>query len=116
MRDCLRTTGTKEWGRCVTCNGLFKISKLQAGHFTSGRTDAVLFEETGIHAQCCKCNVFRSGEWPKYYRFMQQEYGQEEIERLIDLALSDVKLTNIQLRNLYIRFKQGIKELESLKL
>ena len=116
LRDCISTTGTKEWGRCVTCGQLFHISKLQAGHFTSGRTDAVLYETNGIHAQCCKCNVFRSGEWPIYYRYMQKEFGQDEIERLIDLSLSDVELTAVQLRDWYIRFKDGIKELENLVL
>ena len=76
----------------------------------------MLFEETGIHAQCYRCNIRRSGEWPAYYRFMQVEYGQDEIERLIDCSLSDRKLTNVELRNLFIRFTQGIKELESLTL
>ncbi len=116
LRDCLKTTGTKEWGHCVTCGRLYNFKKLQAGHFTSGRVDAVLFEETGVHAQCYRCNIERSGEWPRFYRIMQDEFGQDEIERLINLSLSDRKLNNIELRDLYIRFTVGIKELENLTL
>ena len=116
LRDCLRTTGTKNWGRCATCGKLLNFSKLQAGHFTSGRADAVLFEENGIRAQCYRCNIERSGEWPTYYRIMQSEFGQEEIERLISLSLSDVKLTDVQLRDLYLKYKHGIKEFEDLEL
>ena len=116
LRDCLKTTGTKEWGHCVTCGKLYHYKKLQAGHFTSGRVDAVLFEESGIHAQCYRCNIERSGEWPTYYRFMQNEYGQDEIERLVALSLSDVPLTGIQLRDLFIRFKTGVHRLENLTL
>lgn len=47
---------------------------------------------------------------------MQAEYGQEEIERLVGLALSESELTNIELRNLFIKFKSGIRELQDLKL
>jgi len=116
LRDCLKTTGTKDWGHCVTCGKLYPYKKLQAGHFTSGRADAVLFEESGIHAQCYRCNIERSGEWPTYYRFMQSEYGQAEIERLIDCSLSDKKLTNIELRDFYIKFTTGIQGFENLTL
>ncbi len=116
LRDCLRTTGTREWGRCVTCGKLLNFKKLQAGHFTCGRADAVLFETNGIRAQCYRCNVERSGEWPTFYRIMQAEFGQEEIERLVTLSLSDVKLTRVQLRDLYIKFKTGIKEFGELTL
>jgi len=47
---------------------------------------------------------------------MQDEFGQAEIERLINLSLSDEKLTNVELRDLFIRFKTGIKEFENLTL
>ncbi len=116
LRDCLKTTGTKKWGYCVTCGTLYHYKKLQAGHFTCGRKDAVLFEESGIHAQCYRCNIERSGEWPTYYKFMQAEYGQDEIERLIDCSLSDAELSKARLYDLYIRFKRGVEELEDLKL
>lgn len=98
----------------MTCQQLFAYRWIQAGHFTCGRSEAVLFEDTGIHGQCVRCNVFRSGEWVRYFKFMLAEYGQKEVNRLMDLSLSDVELTNTQLRDLYIRFKRGVEELENL--
>ncbi|GAF89890.1 unnamed protein product, partial [marine sediment metagenome] len=53
---------------------------------------------------------------PKFYRIMQDEFGQDEIDRLVGLALSDVKLTNIELRDFYIRFTTDIKKFENLTL
>lgn len=86
IRDCLATTSTITHGRCCTCNRHYPIGKLQAGHFIPGREDNILFEPTCVHAQCYRCNVKRSGEWVKYYRFMQKKYGKPEIERLMLLS------------------------------
>ncbi len=86
MRDCLATTGTLEHGKCCTCGRLYPRGRLQAGHFIPGRQDSILFEPTCVHAQCYRCNVERSGEWVKYFRFMEEEYGREEIFRLMKLS------------------------------
>lgn len=86
MRDCFAATGTLDDGFCCTC-GLPKTYKtLQAGHFIPGREDSILFEPTCVHAQCYRCNVKRSGEWVKYYRFMQKKYGQAQIDYLMELS------------------------------
>jgi len=57
-RDCLITTGSTEYGECITCDGTFEFDQLQAGHFISGRHNANLFSERGVHAQCIKCNRY----------------------------------------------------------
>ena len=85
LRDCIKTTGTTWKGQCVTCGKIFRFNKLQAGHFIPGRTGAILFDEKCTHAQCYRCNVILDGVWPVYYKFMQKEYGQEVIEKLVDL-------------------------------
>jgi len=86
MRDCLEATGTLDNGRCCTCGKSYTIKKLQAGHFIPGRMDSILFEPTCVHSQCYRCNVRRSGEWVKYYRFMQKKYGQAQIDYLMELS------------------------------
>ena len=86
MRDCLATTKSITHGKCCTCGRLYPIGKLQAGHFIPGRQDSVLFEPTCVHAQCYRCNVQRQGEWVKYFRFMEEKYGQAEIFRLMALS------------------------------
>ncbi len=86
MRDCFEATGTLDNGFCCTCGMPKTYKTLQAGHFIPGREDSILFEPTCVHAQCYRCNVKRSGEWVKYYRFMQEKYGQAEIDRLMELS------------------------------
>ena len=83
MRDCLETTGTTTHGNCCTCGRDYPIGKLQAGHFIPGREDSILFDPACVHAQCYRCNVQRSGEWVKYFRFMEKKYGREFIFELM---------------------------------
>ena len=75
MRDCLEATGTLDDGCCCTCNRPYTRANLQAGHFIPGREDSILFDPTCVHSQCYRCNVVRSGEWVKYFRFMEKKYG-----------------------------------------
>jgi len=85
LRDCIKTTGTIWKGACRTCGRVYRFEKLQAGHFIPGRTRAILFDEKCVHIQCWRCNHKLQGAWPPFYRFMQQTYGQEVIEELVDL-------------------------------
>ncbi len=109
LRDCLKTTGTFTQGMCVTCGRTYPMGQLQAGHFIPGRTDAVLFDERGVHAQCYRCNCRLQGMWHKYYRFMQEEYGQEVIEEMIDQAEDKTKLHKDELYRLHDYYELRIK-------
>ena len=82
-RDCLESTGDALHGKCCTCGKIYPIGKLQAGHFMPGRIDALLFDEDQVHAQCYRCNVLLSGVWPAYYRFIEERYGRETIDAMI---------------------------------
>jgi len=91
---------------CITCNRLYDFKKLQAGHFVSGRTNAVLFDERGVHAQCYGCNVGRSGEAIKYYPVMLERYGQEVVDELINSRNRTVKFTVSELKEMEQEYKQ----------
>lgn len=93
LRDCIKTTGSPDFGRCVTCERAYPRKKLQAGHFVSGRTDGILFDEDCVHAQCYRCNHKLQGDWPSYYRWAQKHLGQEKIEELIDKRNEKIELT-----------------------
>jgi len=95
LRDCLETTGTRQYGKCVTCGKKYPFGKLQAGHFVPGRSDTVLFDEEAVHAQCYRCNVVLAGMWPAYYRFMQERHGQDWIEDRIDRWEADAETLTI---------------------
>lgn len=83
-RDCLRFTGDPEEGRCVTCNRYYPYKKLQAGHFISGRGNAVLFDERLVYSQCVGCNgnppMGKGGNYVEYFVFMESEVGREKID------------------------------------
>ena len=83
-RDCLRFTGDPTEGKCVTCNRLYPITQLQAGHFIPGRGNAVLFDERLVYSQCLGCNgnppIGKGGNYVEYFRFMLDEVGLEKID------------------------------------
>ena len=85
-RDCIRFTGDSKEGMCVTCQKPFPFSKLQSGHFISGRGNAVLFDETCVYTQCSQCNINppfgKGGNYVEYFVFMEQEWGREYIDVL----------------------------------
>lgn len=82
LRDCLITMGSKEQGKCVTCETVKSFKEGQAGHFLAGRGNSILFEETNCHFQCYRCNVMNHGEQFIYGKKMLKMYGQKEIDRL----------------------------------
>lgn len=110
-RDCLRTTGTVDAGRCVTCGKVYPFEKLQAGHFVPGRRNAGLFDERGVHAQCYACNVGLHGNWPEYLQFMVSEYGQDVVDELIRLRHVTVKYTISDLERMAAEYRERTKEL-----
>ncbi len=96
IRDCLLATGKPNHGKCVTCGREYPITRLQAGHFIPGRHDAVLFDFDGVHTQCYRCNIELGGNWPCYYRWMQQNYPDLDIEAYIDKAFDKTKFITLE--------------------
>lgn len=84
-RDCLATTGTWTHGRCCTCGREYPFKRLQAGHWTHGRHNAVLFDERNVHAQCVGCNRFKQGAGPEYSAYMLAKHGQAVMGELLEL-------------------------------
>ena len=114
LRDAIETTDTRDMALCCSCGKqypAFGVGCLQAGHFIPGRGNAVLFDEKGVHAQCYNCNINLKGNWPGYYKFMLEKYGQDEINRLIDDSHKTVKYTVMDLEEMQVRFLELIDKL-----
>ena len=77
LRDCIETTGLAFVGVCITCRRRFHISYLDAGHFISGRRNAVLFDILGLNAQCTYCNINLHGCHKKYRKILVQKRGED---------------------------------------
>ena len=111
-RDCLRTTGSLEWGECITCDGHFTFDQLQAGHFIPGRHNANLFSERGVHAQCVSCNRYHGGRPLEYRRQIIKLYGEGSDEELEKEARATRKFTISELRELKEYYKSKLEEVE----
>ena len=89
-RDCLRTTGTIERGRCITCGVEKTFKELQAGHFIPGRHNGNLFSEKGTHAQCRSCNIWGSGKPLEYRKAIIGLYG-EGYDEVLEKEAKEIK-------------------------
>lgn len=111
LRDCLKTTGTKEWGFCITCSRRFHFKELQAGHFVDGRGNGVLFQEDGVHAQCMQCNYFKSGNKDVYTPKMVEMYGLARVEELQAEKRIIKSFTNDELQEISDKYELAYKKL-----
>lgn len=80
-RDCLATTGTLEYGRCISCQEIKPIKSLQAGHLVPGRHDAYLFDEDGVNAQCARCNGPLKGNTTRYRFYLVEKIGEHRVKK-----------------------------------
>ena len=96
---------------CVTCGRLYPFGKLQAGHFISGRSNAQLFDEIGVNVQCYGCNVMKKGATDEYWVWMENNYGREEIDRLMAQKHETVKLTVQDYLNIESKYKDKKREI-----
>jgi len=111
LRDCLQTTGSSEYGKCITCGKIYSFEQLQASHFIAGRSNAVLFDEEMVHAACYQCNVGLHGNILEYRRKIIEMYG-EDYDLVLETRSKQLKKFTIEyLQILITSFKQKILEL-----
>lgn len=114
LRDAIKTTGTTHEARCITCNRVYPIKgrgTMQAGHFQGGRSNAILIDEQGVHAQCYGCNVGKKGNTVPYYKFMLKEYGQEVIDDIEKRSGQIKQMKKYQWQEVIDTYKAKHKEL-----
>lgn len=111
--EWIRRKDADEFGytNCVTCGVRKHYKELQAGHFIPGRSNSILFEESGVHPQCRRCN-YNEGNGPEYYPFMLNKYGQEEIDRLRSLRHQTIKRSEQWYLDLIEELKEKLRSLE----
>ncbi len=111
LRDCLRTSGTPEQGKCITCGKLLLISFCDAGHFISRRHNSTLFDETNCHVQCRYCNRYLNGNLLEYRRQIIKLYGKGADIALEKKARETRKYSLEDLTTLEKEYKIKIEEL-----
>ena len=115
LRDAIETTGTKERAVCCTCGkqyNAFGVGCLQAGHFIPGRSNSVLIDETGVHAQCWNCNQTLNGNWVEYEKFMINKYGKKFTEEKKLLRKQTKSISASEWQGIYELYKNKFEELK----
>lgn len=110
-RDCLRFTGDKDEGMCITCKRSYPFKKLQAGHFIDGRGNSVLFDERQVYSQCYGCNVGRGGAYVEYFVWMEKEWGREMIDEFRAMKKDITQYKTFHFVELEQKFKEKTREL-----
>lgn len=111
LRDCLLTTGSPEYGECISCGDTFKYHRLDAGHFVPKHNNNY-FSERGVHAQCRRCNSFQHGNQLGYRRGLILLYGEEITNELESENILIKKFTIGELEELEVELKEKIQALE----
>ena len=111
VKECLEATKIPFSGVCFTCQRHFHINALEAGHYVSGRRNAVLFEENGIHNQCWWCNRALHGNSQKYKKRMIEKYGQKEVKRLEALKHKTILNRDMDFEGIEKKYKQKVKDI-----
>jgi len=113
LRDCLKTTGTPDSGKCVSCGKEFNIKETDAGHFIAGRGNSILFDEKCCHLQCKKCNLFLNGNQLPYRRAIVQMYGEGYDEYLERKSKIPKSFETWELEAMKEMYRDKIKDLET---
>jgi hypothetical protein len=70
---------------CVTCGVQKHYKEMHAGHFIPRGCHLTRFDERNVHPQCCGCNTYRNGEQAKYLIYIENTYGREAVDELMEL-------------------------------
>lgn len=113
--EWIRRSHADEGGtvECYTCRRLFFYKEVHAGHFVSGRTNAVLFDERIVKPQCPKCNIFMSGNYSAYTLRMLDDHGRDYVDELLALKHQTVKFTRSDLLEKIEVYKAKLEGLPS---
>jgi hypothetical protein len=76
LRDSLKTTGTPDYCKCITCGKVVPYEQIQCGHAIGGRTSGFLFDEELCRGQCRSCNVDHGGEYQMFKYKLVQKHGE----------------------------------------
>ena len=91
----LREADDNGYVSCVTCGTTRHWQDgIHAGHFIAkSRGNAIYMHPENVHPQCVRCNLHLHGNLIQYTLYMIEQYGQEKISELEELARTTVKFT-----------------------
>lgn len=111
-RDCLRTTGSIEYGRCFTCGNAVRYADSQCGHYIKRRCKRLRFEPRNAHLQCENCNEYKDGNVKVYEVNVVALYGADILTEFYNMRFFDAKTYSaVDLAEIEQKFKWMRKQL-----
>ena len=119
-----RKDSTGDHGNCVTCSELILWKEGHAGHFIpKAQGEFYRWELKNIHLQCPVCNLgvynpYRQGRVPnetvkvRYTLYMQERYGQEYVDYLLDKSDKGRKFYDSDYEDMIESIEQMVKALD----
>ena len=102
----LRDSDADGYACCYTCGSKFYITKIQCGHFVGRAHYSTRFDERNMHAQCQRCNKFRSGEPGAYSAKLIADIGIDSFIDLIHQGLLNKVIGDDELYVIINHFKE----------
>jgi len=88
-----RDTDYRGWGKCITCGKPVMFEDGDAGHFVSRKHLKTRYDPRNVHLQCRKENRFESGNQATYLRKLEDKFGREVVDELMEAQHTPHKLT-----------------------
>ena len=105
-RDCLRTTGSVEYGCCFTCGKPVPYAESQCGHFIKRDCKKLRYEPRNGHLQCRHCNEDLKGNMEVYEANMIALYGEDIVIEFFNLRWFHAKtFSAVDLLEIEAKFK-----------
>lgn len=99
---------------CISCGTPLQNRKFDAGHFYPTTYEGIRFHEDNVHGQCVPCNRERHGNIHEYRKRIIDRISNDELHWLDDNRYIKLKLSKIELEELYNKYKQKVKDYERL--
>ena len=113
LRDCLKTSGGKDYLICITCGSPSYFKEADAGHFKHGSEAPTYFEEDNVHGQCTKCNLYLSGRLDVYAVKLIDMIGRKRVDELEELRHVSHCWKREELEEIRDKYKQKFLELDN---
>jgi hypothetical protein len=111
LRDCLKTTGSPDYCKCITCGRVVSADQIDAGHAIPGRTNGILFDESIVFGQCRDCNRNKGGAELMFKKILIEKHGQNWYDIKLQARRGASFLTDDALRLISDHYRQKYKEL-----
>jgi hypothetical protein len=100
---------------CFICGKAIRISEAQIMHYIPRRHTLTRYNEFNCHAGCKDCNEFLEGNLEQYKQHLIEKYDSEIIEYLTQESNRDLKLYEVDYKEMFKIYRNALKELKRCK-